>query len=339
MKKVRQSNIEILRITAMFMILLFHANFYSLGIPTHDELLYDTGSSIVRMLFESFCAGAVNIFVLISGWFGIRANVKGFVSFLFQCFFIIAFVCVIYFVLGGGVTIKDSIKACLMLTGDMWFIKAYIGLYILSPFLNAFIDKASNKQLIGFLAVFYAFTFLYGWIIQAATFIESGYSTFSFIGLYVLARTCKRNESKLKQIRPTWYLLSYLLIIVANTVFATFGIYKNTLGLAFFSYTSPTVIISSMLLVIWFSTLKIQSSAINWIAKSSLAVYLIHMHVFVKGFYSSSISFIYDNNVHGQAFLLIFLFCVCVFLVSIIADKFRIITWNGLLRMAEKFRK
>lgn len=40
--KQRQSNIELLRIIAMFMILLFHANFFSLGTPSAADLSSDT---------------------------------------------------------------------------------------------------------------------------------------------------------------------------------------------------------------------------------------------------------------------------------------------------------
>ena len=41
----------------------------------------------LRMLFESLAIVCVNVFVLISGWFGIRPKWKSVTNFLFQVFF------------------------------------------------------------------------------------------------------------------------------------------------------------------------------------------------------------------------------------------------------------
>lgn len=68
--KTRASNIEILRIIAMFFILFIHANFWSLGEPTIDEMAANPLATWCRTLFESAGIIAVNCFVFISGWFG-----------------------------------------------------------------------------------------------------------------------------------------------------------------------------------------------------------------------------------------------------------------------------
>lgn len=51
--KTRASNIEILRIIAMFFILFIHANFWSLGEPTIDEMAANPLATWCRTLFES----------------------------------------------------------------------------------------------------------------------------------------------------------------------------------------------------------------------------------------------------------------------------------------------
>ena len=84
MKKVRQSNIELLRMIAMFMILLIHANMVSLPHPTTGELISTPLPTITRYFFESFGIVGVDIFVLISGWFLINTRAKSFYSFFFQ---------------------------------------------------------------------------------------------------------------------------------------------------------------------------------------------------------------------------------------------------------------
>lgn len=84
MNKVRWSNIELLRMIAMFMILVIHANMVSLSHPTTGDLLSNAIPTITRYFFESFGIVGVDIFVLISGWFLINTRAKSFYSFFFQ---------------------------------------------------------------------------------------------------------------------------------------------------------------------------------------------------------------------------------------------------------------
>lgn len=84
MKKVRQSNIELLRMIAMFMILVIHANMVSLPHPTTGELFSNPLPTITRYFFESIGIVGVDIFVLISGWFLVNTRAKSFYSLFFQ---------------------------------------------------------------------------------------------------------------------------------------------------------------------------------------------------------------------------------------------------------------
>lgn len=76
----------------MFMILVIHANFVSLPKIEYGELLDNTTPSIVRFFIESLGIVAVNVFVFISGWFGINTKKKRVLSFIYM----------VLFYLGGG---------------------------------------------------------------------------------------------------------------------------------------------------------------------------------------------------------------------------------------------
>ena len=69
MNKQRLSNIELLRIIAMFMILTVHADYWLLGIPTLEDICISKVSVFTRILIEQLCVVGVNVFVLITGWF------------------------------------------------------------------------------------------------------------------------------------------------------------------------------------------------------------------------------------------------------------------------------
>jgi len=187
--KGRDSNIELLRVIAMFLVLIVHSDFFSLGAPSKLDIQNNFLDSSLRVFFQSLSIACVDIFVVISGWFGIRPKVKGLLSYIFQCLFFLIGIYAFCLILGIAELSFDGIRGCFAATRLNWFIKAYLLLYIISPILNAFIETASRNQFKWTLNFFYAFQFFYGWIFPSATaFIQDGYSTISFIGLYLMAR-------------------------------------------------------------------------------------------------------------------------------------------------------
>ena len=75
-EKKRQLNYELLRIIAMLMIVSLH--YLSKGEILGDHARNDmTVTGYVAWLIEAFCIVAVNVYVLISGYFGMDAYESG----------------------------------------------------------------------------------------------------------------------------------------------------------------------------------------------------------------------------------------------------------------------
>lgn len=75
----RQSNIELLRIVSMLLILIVHIDGASLGLPQPmGDITSITTRDWWRLIVESISIIGVNCFVLILGYFGIRASWKDF---------------------------------------------------------------------------------------------------------------------------------------------------------------------------------------------------------------------------------------------------------------------
>ena len=91
-----------------------------------------------------------------------------------------------------------------------WFIKAYLGLYIIAPVLNAFVNNAEKKAFQKVLLSFFIFQTAYSWISGGAVFFEGGYSTMSFIGLYLLARYVKLHQFSKNVLPPPFISCLYL---------------------------------------------------------------------------------------------------------------------------------
>ncbi len=202
---------ELLRIVAMFLVLVVHADFFSLGVPTLEETRNNIGPSITRFFIESISIVCVNVFILLSGWFSIRPSWKGLSKFLFQCFFFLFGIYAVTLISGETTLTIKGIAQCLLMTQLNWFIKAYIGLYIIAPILNTFVENSNKTQLKYVIIGFYIFQTLYGWLSNGASFFNAGYSTMSFIGLYLLARYIrvyrreeKRREEKRREEKRRW---------------------------------------------------------------------------------------------------------------------------------------
>ena len=68
----RDSNMELLRVVSMLLVLVVHAGFRALSVPTPAEAVSAPGSTLLRFFSESASIICVNVFVLLSGWYGIR---------------------------------------------------------------------------------------------------------------------------------------------------------------------------------------------------------------------------------------------------------------------------
>lgn len=60
----------------MFLVVLVHTDFFSLEAPTLAELHTRPADAVIRILVESISIVCVNVFIMISGWFGIRPKVR-----------------------------------------------------------------------------------------------------------------------------------------------------------------------------------------------------------------------------------------------------------------------
>lgn len=325
----RNSNIELLRIIAMFMILIIHADFGILSVPSSEEMATDPFSTISRVFFEAFGIFGVNIFVAISGWFLINPNLERWLKFLFQCLFFSILIYIISAALGYTVFSFEGWEDSVLLR-SYWFVISYLGLFILSPIINTYIEQASERSLRYFLIVFYFFQTVYTKD-NAAAFINQGYSTFSFIGIYVFSNFSRKYI--FGKLKITKLLLISILCIFINFMMGLIGI---TLQIPLFTsymmnYCNLFSIAGSISIVLLFSKLKINNSRIiNYISASAFAVYLFHANPNIYKFFSLIIKRIYTYFSGIECLLMMFVFLLLTYSSAILIDRLRIYIWNKL---------
>ncbi len=329
-QKSRLSNIELLRFIAMLMILGLHANFLTFG------GFYPNIAPFERAFLEQLCIPAVNVFVLISGWFSIKPSAKGFINLLFQVIFYYLSIFAILAALGKAQLSLDFIKSAIIIGGDYWFVTSYIVLYIVAPLLNRFIEHSNKHQIVTFLIIFYSIQTYYGWIFKDYEHFAYGYSAFSFIGLYVLARFLRLygQDFKIFKLCKTTDLGFFLMITLLATIINIGLSKKNIAAMNQLSYNNPLVILQAVFLLLAFCKMSFKSKFVNWLGGSAFAIYLIHCHSLVLFPYFTPFIKSLDN---GGSDVLLFFKIVGVLLIiaiaCIVVDKFRILLWKTILKI------
>lgn len=334
--KQRQISVELLRIIAMIMVLALHANFLALGTPTAEEILASPVAEISRIILQSVCIIAVNIFVMISGWFGIRPAVKGFVKFMWQVLFIVGISYIAEYVfLDIHLSLKDFFRCFGLFGGGGWFVASYIGLYILSPVLNAFINNSTIKQHGLITLLFLVFEVIFGDTLSVE-FVVMGYSTFSFIGLYLLAAFLRRIKDKFT-LRSC--LVISIICVVINTIIYTIADLYGFIAIRdlVFNYINPLVIIEAASILLTFDRITVPrrlSPYISALSTSCFAVYLLHVGTSEAiSKYCSIVRLLSccfdDYYISG---LMIVVFTILVFITAVIVDQPRKLLWNKYIR-------
>ena len=226
---------------------------------------------------------AVNVFVLISGYFGIKLKPKK----LWSLNWMVTFYCVVFLLMGrvlgfhGFEARKDWMQFVPVVTKQYWFITVYFALCFMSPFLNKLVevfDKEMYKKLL--LTCFALFVVLptFAVILNFKTItLDSGYGLVNFMFLYMLGRYIRLHFTS------SWNKYKYLLAYFCSmSVMAAFQIlYSKLLGFDFdalISYDTLFTFTGAVSFFLYFQQLNFSSKLINTLAAPCLAVYVIHIN-------------------------------------------------------------
>lgn len=323
---MRQSNFELLRLIAMLMVMVCHAN----GYVQEVDLVGVPG--ICKLAVGQFCLVCVNVFVMISGWFGIKASWKGAAKLLFQVVFLAVLCFVVFAAAGLPVSFKKDLLPYLLFGSGYWFVVSYLILYALSPVLNAFTERTSKKEFACVLTTFFLAEFMYGFLLDTGHF-DYGFSPLFFIGLYLLARYVRLYSGRWFSFRKGIDLGIYLGVSIISMIGFWFGYKWFGMGFHLNHYDSPLAVIAALYFLLVFSKLDFQSRTVNWLAMSAFSIYIIHENALVSPIYQQ-----FFISLHESVPLILWLIMLpgAVIVLGfgcILIDKLRILAWTGMLRI------
>lgn len=317
----RKSNFELLRIVSILMIITIHYLLFMMD-GDFSNLNKEYLNYHIVIFVESFCIIGVNLFVLISAYFMIDKkfiNIKKVVLLIFNTIFYGVILFLIEVKVGN---IDFSIKKLIASIGssliynEYWFIKIYIVLFILTPFLNISLTRISKKMYIYLLIILslalpVLSSFLYGTIPLDTS---GGYSILHFIYLYCIGGYIKIH---LKTDKKYFWLIGYIVFATITSFIATKP-YPSIYTV--WSYNYIFNVLSSVCLFIYFSKINIQSKIVNVISSTVLGIYLIHINRYISPIlYSQSILY-WNSNMFLlnllETVILIFLMCFIIDLIK-----------------------
>ena len=293
----RDINIDILKIVAMFAVVVLH--FFGVsGLLSNLKPL--SSNWWLGNFIEYTAFPAVNCYVLISGYFlcTSKFRIKKLVDLWIQVF-MYAFV---FYIIGSLVNHqlwnpRDLIKAVFPIsTNYLWFATAYFGLYCCVPFLNISIYSITEKQFRYLLLTFFTLLSL----LPAVTLmydpigVSKGFSLIWFVFLYYSAAYIRlyinTDNMRLPQLvlLAIFFLATSVLVLCKgfvqpymSDIFDT----KYRFNL-FYGYTSPLVFIQSISIFCFFRNLKVKSyslqRAVTSVSPLLFGVYLYHNHPAVR---------------------------------------------------------
>lgn len=268
MKKERNSSIEMLRILAMLGIVIMHTNG---AVMEHGS---GTGFAWTQIENGIFNAG-VSIFVLISGYFGIRRSTQKLIE-LESTVILYAVLSALVGCYFGKASILSIIKAFIPVsTNCYWFISCYILLMIFSPYINRAINSMSELQHRQLLLLMSAVFLVAPTVIYYSVLGGGGKNVINMLLLYFLGSYIRKYSLDERFDKKS--LLKILIATTALNVLLNSLISIATGGkphIPFARDCSVFIVIEATVLMMFFMKVEFHSDFINRVAKHVFAVYL-----------------------------------------------------------------
>lgn len=312
-EKKRQANFELLRIIAMMMVIVLH---YIVKGKMSVKLSVDGSvTNHLWWLIQGFCNVAVNVYILISGYFLVNAQwkISKLVKLVCQVLFYSIVVGLVMFGIGRLALTQPGIasiyeRAAVNSAYDFsnwlniilpieyehyWFATAYVVMYMLSPVLAVAVKQLPQKQLkaviIALLCFFCIPKSINPYLIPTDSY---GYDFGWFICLFLIAGYIRVYGIKIFSSKAKAILI-YVLTVVADwgVCAVTGAICRSTGKLEYYmdmtyAYNYVLVLVSSIALFYAWTYVDIKegkaADLICKIAPFTFGVYLLHENVGVR---------------------------------------------------------
>lgn len=347
----RMANMELLRSVAMFLVVVLHVLGKGGGlVALTGEQLH--GAGYLAWGMEALAIVAVNVYMLMSGYFLIESSfkVKRLFELLLQVWFYsvgIGLIAAAFGYLPEGVF---GIHYLLMLffpisMNHYWFMTAYIFMYVFTPLLAAGIRRLDKKQMQLVIVLLVVFFSVVKSVVPSRLETDmQGYDCIWYICVFVIAAYIRRYGIPFfKNKRRSFfvYLLAAACIfgitMVLRLVYLRTGRLDTVLTVCY-NYNHLLVLTASVAFFYFFNHIQLRdgtfSRSVCRIAPYTLGVYLWHEHIAIRYEWQQ---WFYDlvGVPEGalQLFLKTILAAIVVFVIGILLDMLRALCFRLVNRL------
>lgn len=306
-KEKRQANYELLRIIAMLMVVTMHYLNNTGALLVLGENA--DAQRLIGTLLESFCIVAVNVYVLISGYFLVNTEYKVKRIVILICQILFYSVLIPLIMMGTGMfAVSDEggiyriIQYLLPIeTEHYWFATSYVLLYLFTPVLNFAVKNMTKRQFqitLGGLLVLFAgiksicpirlvtdrFGYDFGWFL--CVYLLAAYLRLYGIDFFA-SKDGKRQPAARRAVLV--YLSSALLIFAVTLISYVLNLKTGAFAYYFtvpFHYNYIFCLTGAVALFYAFRYLKLPegraADVICRIAPLTFGVYLFHEHIEIR---------------------------------------------------------
>lgn len=321
----RQLNIELLRIFSMLLINLWHVKIHGMKfLSPYPTSTVDTLMSYVTY----FIPFHVNLFILITGYFGVRDCKSALIKDLLLIYFYSISLGIVAWIVSGHFSCQNAFFPISSQT--WWFMTMYTVMLLIAPMIERFVQDASRKTIYA-IAVGALFVNLYlGHFRHVGTIHDEGYGMTNFICMYLLGVWIRKEGISLVRKLPrarTWLVLSIICVMAIQYKAIA---WVSWIGLT--SYSSPYCIVMSMLVFLLFTDLTPPESLrkpILFFSSSAISVYLVTEYPAIIKIWDSLFASAYLSCKNSYMEMLLVLFStVIAFIIPCLIDKVRIPVTN-----------
>lgn len=299
--KKRMANIELLRLLAMMMVVSLHYLAKGELLPKLTGSL--TAQGYLAWLLESFSIAAVDVYVLISGYFLVETGFRSrrLISLVLQVLF---YTCLmpVALILTGYLSVKEitlyNILQYIFPTNMLhyWFVSAYVLMFLFTPVLNAAVHAMKKRQLEAAIVILLCMEAVSKTVIPVRLELDNlGYDAYWFMVVYLIAAYIRlygisflEKKEDGKNRAAVYYILLCLAIfglaMLIRAAFLLTGQFENFIESPF-GYNHLLTIFAAIALFYAFLNWRFEKKMgafICCIAPYSFGVYLLHEHVNIR---------------------------------------------------------
>ncbi len=327
MTQVRNSNHELLRLISMYMIVFIHANMH-LG-------LFVKGSTfeIYNSIVNGICNTGVTLFILISGYYGIKFSIKKLVK--LECLMVslslVEFVLIFIFMretMTNAELLKQLVKSVLpFITRKYWFYSSYVCLMIFSPYINKLADSLEKKEYKRLLACFVVIFSVFPTIFYFEIMQDTGKGVVQMLMVYLIGRylklhvdcqeICRDNKGKLVALMVGLWLI--------NGLSHAFPIVYGDVYHVLTKDNSITNIVLAVVIFILFSNVHLQSRTVNAVSRQLFSVFALEYNaiVIIMFLLKEKIRAMFEHTANPLGFLAMMIFVLSIMLLTMLIGLVR----------------